>query len=128
MSFYVPTATFFLLHCDEWDRVVALPIHKFVTGATLLQLGGVVYYKNSILYMIYSIRLILPCEAVFARNTKLASKVVKEVYIYTNQIVDKNSFSEIQCFSHFQFYSKCPPFSFFHTTIYKNVYIIKQPV
>jgi hypothetical protein len=29
---------FFLLHCDEWDRVVALPIHKFVKGATLLQL------------------------------------------------------------------------------------------
>ena len=40
MSFYVSTATFFLLHCDEWDRVVALPRHKFVTGATLLQLGG----------------------------------------------------------------------------------------
>ena len=29
---------FFLLHCDEWDRVVALPRHKFVTGDTLLQL------------------------------------------------------------------------------------------
>ena len=29
-----------MLHCDEWDRVVALPRHKFVTGATLLQLGG----------------------------------------------------------------------------------------
>ena len=29
---------FFLLHCDEWDRVVALSRHKFVTGATLLQL------------------------------------------------------------------------------------------
>ena len=40
MSFYVSTATFFLLHCDEWDRVVALPRHKFVTGATLLQLVG----------------------------------------------------------------------------------------
>ena len=38
MSFYVSTATFFLLHCDEWDRVVALPRQKFVTGATLLQL------------------------------------------------------------------------------------------
>jgi hypothetical protein len=37
--FYVSTATFFLLHCDEWDRVVALPRHKIVTGATLLQLG-----------------------------------------------------------------------------------------
>ena len=39
VSFYVSTETFFLLHCDEWDRVVALPRHKFVTGATLLQLG-----------------------------------------------------------------------------------------
>ena len=29
---------FFLLHCDEWDHVVALLRHKFVTGATLLQL------------------------------------------------------------------------------------------
>ena len=38
MSFYVSTATYFLLHCDEWDRVVALSRHKFVTGATLLQL------------------------------------------------------------------------------------------
>ena len=38
MSFYVSTATFILLHCDEWDRVVALSRHKFVTGATLLQL------------------------------------------------------------------------------------------
>ena len=38
VSFYVSTATFFLLHCDEWDRVVALPRHKFVTGATSLQL------------------------------------------------------------------------------------------
>ena len=40
MSFYVSTATFFLLHCDKWDRVVALPRHKFVTRATLLQLEG----------------------------------------------------------------------------------------
>jgi hypothetical protein len=36
---YVSTGTFFFLHCDEWDRVVALPRQKFVTGATLLQLG-----------------------------------------------------------------------------------------
>jgi hypothetical protein len=42
VSFYVSTANFFLLHCDEWDRVVALPRHKFVTGATLLQLGFMV--------------------------------------------------------------------------------------
>ena len=38
MSFYVSIGTFVLLHCDEWDRVVALPRHKFLTGATLLQL------------------------------------------------------------------------------------------
>jgi hypothetical protein len=44
VSFYVSTATFFLLHCDEWDRVVALPRHKFVTGATLLQLLRTVSY------------------------------------------------------------------------------------
>jgi hypothetical protein len=43
VSFYVSTATFFLLHCDEWDRVVALPRHKFVTGATFLQLVDDVY-------------------------------------------------------------------------------------
>jgi hypothetical protein len=35
---------FFLLHCDEWDRVVALPRHKFVTGATLLQLYSIQPY------------------------------------------------------------------------------------
>jgi hypothetical protein len=38
VSFYISTATFCLLHCDEWDRVVALPKHRFVTGAPLLQL------------------------------------------------------------------------------------------
>jgi hypothetical protein len=52
----ISTATFILLHCGEWDRVVALPRHKFVTGATLLQLrnaliefgtqnNGISYYK-----------------------------------------------------------------------------------
>ena len=46
MSFYVSTATFVLLHCDEWDRVVALPRHKFVTGATLLQLGATILGRN----------------------------------------------------------------------------------
>jgi hypothetical protein len=44
VSFYVSTATFILLHCDEWDRVVALPRHKFVTGATLLQLLHYVWW------------------------------------------------------------------------------------
>ena len=38
MNFYVQLQFIFLLHCDEWDRFVALPRHKFVTGATLLQL------------------------------------------------------------------------------------------
>ena len=46
MSFYVSTATFFLLHCDEWDRVVALPRHKFVTGATLLQLWADLHFSE----------------------------------------------------------------------------------
>ena len=53
MSFYVSTATFFLLHCDEWDRVVALPRHKFVTGATLLQLE---YNNNQIEILLYLLR------------------------------------------------------------------------
>ena len=35
---------FFLLHCDEWDRVVALPRHKFVTGATLLQISDPMHF------------------------------------------------------------------------------------
>jgi hypothetical protein len=35
--FWFQLQLFFLLHCDEWDRVVALPRHKFVTGVTLLQ-------------------------------------------------------------------------------------------
>jgi hypothetical protein len=42
----------FLLHCDEWDRVVALPRHKFVTGATLLQLDGIEYDKLNIFMFI----------------------------------------------------------------------------
>jgi hypothetical protein len=37
----------FPLHCDEWDRVVALPRHKFVTGATLLQLDSVWLIEKS---------------------------------------------------------------------------------
>jgi hypothetical protein len=36
-----------LLHYDEWDRVVALPRHKFITGATLLQLVGQSFIANS---------------------------------------------------------------------------------
>ena len=39
VSYYVSTAIYVLLHCDEWDRFVAPPRHMFVTGATLLQLG-----------------------------------------------------------------------------------------
>ena len=55
MSFYVSTATFFLLHCDEWDRVVALPRHKFVTGATLLQLAPPPKIgKNMIFFFAYN--------------------------------------------------------------------------
>ena len=59
MSFYVSTAIFFLLHCDEWDRVVALPRHKFVTGATLLQLTKgmpepCAGYLSSFKYMLYN--------------------------------------------------------------------------
>ena len=59
MSFYVSTATFFLLHCDEWDRVVALPRHKFVTGATLLQLMLHRKPKHTIYVRYFSILLYL---------------------------------------------------------------------
>ena len=72
MSFYVSSATFFLLHCDEWDRVVALPRHKFVTGATLLQLGN----NGILLVMVATVKLsklllYLACKskACFLRKT-----------------------------------------------------------
>ena len=52
MSFYVSTGTFVLLHCDEWGRVVALPRHKFVTGATLLQLSPTHYCTGDVVYPI----------------------------------------------------------------------------
>jgi hypothetical protein len=38
----------FLLHCDEWDRVVALPRHNFVTGATLLQLTSADCFREQL--------------------------------------------------------------------------------
>ena len=63
MSFYVSTATFFLLHCDEWDRVVALPRHKFVTGATLLQLLHhlCVLHETNYMYFINQSMVVLSC-------------------------------------------------------------------
>jgi hypothetical protein len=75
VSFYVSTGTFVLLHCDEWDRVVALPRHKFVTGATLLQLhkvmvslfyflGGYRGYGLSILCFRWIQRLWSPIETI----------------------------------------------------------------
>jgi hypothetical protein len=53
VSFYVSTATFFLLHCDEWDRVVALPRHKFVTGATFgsLKMAFFLYKFNGAIFI-----------------------------------------------------------------------------
>jgi hypothetical protein len=48
---------FFLLHSDEWDRVVALPRHKFVTGATLLQL--VITQKPAMLPYVLSIDMVV---------------------------------------------------------------------
>jgi hypothetical protein len=50
VSFYVSTATIFLLHCDEWDRVVALPRHKFVTGVVTIgkhsRLNRQIWYRH----------------------------------------------------------------------------------
>ena len=59
MSFYVSTGTFVLLHCDEWDRVVALLRHKFVTGATLLQLRYVYCKTTSPPFFVVFVLLIL---------------------------------------------------------------------
>ena len=84
VSFYVSTATFFLLHCDEWDRVVAVPRHKFVTGATLLQLVYFIYriyehpscfayYVNPTFRLVYigviflSHELIITCIFIYVR-------------------------------------------------------------
>ena len=63
MSFYVSTATFILLHCDEWDHVVALPRHKFVAGATLLQLA---VYHQPPLYEVAQLKLHVSTSLSFA--------------------------------------------------------------
>jgi hypothetical protein len=49
VSFYVSTATFFLLHCDEWDRVVALPRHendRVVTIGKHSRLNRQIWYRH----------------------------------------------------------------------------------
>ena len=83
MSFYVSTATFFLLHCDEWDRVVALPRHKFVTGATLLQLGIRVLHKGDHKIKI-SLRLLNTSSfrSRFITNSKSLELVIEILTIY----------------------------------------------
>ena len=43
---FISSAIYFLLHYDEWDRFVAPPRHKFVTGATLLQLRAYMKRKR----------------------------------------------------------------------------------
>jgi hypothetical protein len=87
---------FFLLHCDEWDRVVALPRHKFVTGATLLQLGFMYTHKlctchpnmliipivyintafthNLLFVLVYCIEVLLPCVAELLPKMTLNNK------------------------------------------------------
>jgi hypothetical protein len=74
VSFYVSTATFFLLHCDEWDHVVALPRHKFVTGATLLQLGRHMQFDVNI--RLYEHR----HEQVKIRKKRWNNKEIKKFY------------------------------------------------
>ena len=46
---YSRNENLYLLHCDEWDRFVAPPRHKFVTGATLLQLENTYSKNNSVI-------------------------------------------------------------------------------
>ena len=88
MSFYVSTATFFLLHCDEWDRVVALPRHKFVTGATLLQLVMTdtftwhVLCKYTTTVITYRSWLILLHDLFYVNILQLLSPIGHDWYFY----------------------------------------------
>ena len=88
MSFYVSTATFFLLHCDEWDRVVALPRHKFVTGATLLQLSDtplLQYYDVQTLEYRYINKLSMKKERIWSNvkdtTSHLQNKLTKNIHL-----------------------------------------------
>jgi hypothetical protein len=93
VSFYVSTATFFLLHCDEWDRVVALPRHKFVTGATLLQLGKVAvisyFFVEFFLTFAFSylfqlnLRMVINCLAVVVFSHRFAFLLVPKTHANT---------------------------------------------
>ena len=54
MSFYVSTATFLLLHCDEWDRVVALPRHKFSPRSYIIAARGCGRFMVQLFILSYS--------------------------------------------------------------------------
>jgi hypothetical protein len=76
MSFYVSTAINFLLHCDEWDRFVAPPRHKFVIGATLLQLHlNILSWIASLLFVSTSFNVQIMCTY---------SKLTKKNCLYWN--------------------------------------------
>ena len=86
MSFYVSTATFFLLHCDEWDRVVALPRHKFVTGATLLQLTYA--YRLPVVYsVIYFAKLSCQNFLEACKFLRYIKSFVFKFYVFHNNAV-----------------------------------------
>jgi hypothetical protein len=85
VSFYVSTATFFLLHCDEWDRVVALPRHKFVTGATLLQLGTGVLRKK--IRTIYNCKHCIAIDLILKQPKGQEVGKSKNLFIYSTNMI-----------------------------------------
>ena len=75
---------FFLLHCDEWDRVVALPRHKFVTRATLLQLVSYVYQLKISNYVTSNNRTV--CFFVYLKYE--SNKIdLLQTFVYPYQVV-----------------------------------------
>ena len=87
MSFYVSTANFLLLHCDEWDRVVALPRHKFVTGATLLQLAlSMRKYFQNWLNQLDIYRVNYTCAFCVIRQTNIAERALKIIKSKTESL------------------------------------------
>ena len=97
---------FFLLHCDEWDRVVALPRHKFVTGATLLQLYEPRKVQDT-RYFIFQIRAPGGHDT-FIISTYTINKVKYNNYFITiNHVCFISDLLHTKCLFHFSIYNTC---------------------